>query len=97
MNDLNNTDNIERTLVLQKIKDELLKSYSEYQKILIHMASDAPISILCLSKPLEKILINAGLLRVYDLFDADFVKIKGIGDVRLRELTTSLEQFASMF
>jgi hypothetical protein len=97
MNDLNNTDNIENDLKLQKIKDELLKSYSEYKKTLIHMASDAPIAVLCLSKPIENILISSGYNRIYDLFDADFVKIKGLGDIRRRELTTALDQFFAMF
>lgn len=80
-----------------KIKKELLSSLKNYRKTLLFLYADAPISLLGLSKPIETILLNNGLLRIYDLFDCDFIEIKGLGVSRIRELTSALEQFVLMF
>jgi hypothetical protein len=80
---------------LQIIK-ELMAKFNEYQKTIAFMTADAPIEILCLPAPIEKILLSNGLLRVYDLFDCDFAKIKGFGVSRIRDLTARLDQFFSM-
>lgn len=81
---------------LKKISDEINKRHLAYLKTLKYMAADAPIEILCLSKPIENTLISNGYLRIYDLFDKDFTEIKGFGTVRINELTSRLDQFLSM-
>lgn len=104
MSDINNikenfeniNNNFENDSDLQKIREELIKCFKGYQNTMKYLMADAPISVLCLSSQLEKVLTDQGLLRVYDLFNLDLVKIKGIGVVRIKELTTRLDQFLSM-
>ncbi len=79
-----------------RINDELMKNLNNYRKTLTFMIADAPISCLCLSKATETLLINDGCLRIYDLFDRDFVEIKGFGETRVRDLTARLNEFFSM-
>ena len=86
----------ENKIKMDKIRKELLNKFNEYKMTMKFMAADAPISILCLPKGIEKILSDQGFLRIYDLFDVDFVKIKGLGETRIRYLTTCLDQFFSM-
>ncbi len=81
---------------MKKIREEVLKKLNDYRKTMNYMAADAPIGILCLNPAIEKILIANGFLRVYDVFDVDFTKIKGFGVARCRDLATSLDQFFSM-
>jgi hypothetical protein len=85
----------EDQMQLKKIREEVLKKYEDYRKTISFLATDAPIGILCLSKAIENILIDHGYLRVYDLFDMDFTKIKGLGVIRSRNLAASLDQFFS--
>lgn len=80
----------------EEIKKKLLHSYQSYQKTMAYLLADAPIEVLCLSKPIQTILLNSGFLRVYDLLDCDFTKIKGLGKTRIRDLTASLDKFLSM-
>ena len=86
----------ENEMILQKLREELSKSFSEYRDTMKFMAADAPIEILCLQPTTEKILLNNGCLRVYDVFNMDFTKVEGLGPVRIRHLTTSLNKFFSM-
>lgn len=88
--------NFENDLKMKKIKEELVKKFSEYRTTITFMAADAPIGILCLPKIIENALLDHGLLRIYDLFDCDFTKIKGLGISRVRDLTSRLDQFFSM-
>ena len=88
--------NIENDLDMAKLKEELRKRFHEYQKTMKYMLADAPIEILCLPVATEKLLLDEGFLRIYDLFDVDFVKIKGFGKGRVRHLTSSLDKFFSM-
>jgi len=88
--------NFEFDMRMKKLKEELAKKFEDYQKTLKFMAADVPIEVLCLPKPIEKILIDEGLLRIYDLFNLNFVEIKGLGVVRINQLTTRLDQFFSM-
>ena len=81
---------------LEKLKKDLRTSFEGYQKTMKYLVADAPIEILCLPKAVEQILLDNGLLRVYDLFDVDFVKIKGLGVTRIKDLTSRLDQFFSM-
>ncbi len=97
---IENTDDVNKKLeneeVIKKIKEEVIKKFAEYQKTLAFMCADAPIEILCLPKPIEKILLSNGLLRVYDLFNCDFTKIEGLGEMRIGKLASHLDQFISM-
>lgn len=81
---------------LNKIREEVLKRYSDYHKIISFLATDAPIAVLCLPKSIENILLRNNFLRIYDLIDMDFTKIKGIGIRRCRDLAASLDQFIAM-
>ena len=91
------TDKIEEyEFELTKIRIEVIKKYEEYNMTMKYLAADAPIGILCLPKAIETILVDNGYLRVYDLFNADFTKIKGFGVVRIRDLTARLDEFFSM-
>ena len=81
---------------LQKIKEELLKAYTNFNKNISYMAADAPIEILGLPATIQTILVNEGCLRVYDLLNRDLTKIKGIGKRRIGDLTSRLNEFLSM-
>ena len=90
-------NNLDENAKMELLKKELAQRFKDYNKTLTYLAGDAPISILCLPKATEKILLNSGCLRVYDLFNLDFTEIKGLGRVRIRDLTTRLDQFVAMF
>lgn len=90
-------NNFENEMKMKKLKEEVAKRLREYQHTMRYMSADAPIEILCLPKVIENALIGHGCLRVYDLFDCDFTKVKGLGSTRIRNLTTCLDQFFSMF
>ncbi len=81
---------------MNKINENLINDIVNYKKTMSYMAADAPVEVLCLPKPIETILINNGLLRIYDLINMDLTKIKGIGETRLRDLTSSLDKFLSV-
>lgn len=87
----------DRIVLESEIKKKLLNSYKDYKKTMLYLSCDVPISALCLSKPLENLLINNGINRIYDIFDVDLAKIKGLGDIRRGELATSLEKFIPMY
>ncbi len=86
---LSNTD-------IRKINKKLLESLHNYRDMVKYMGGDMPIGCLCLPKKYEKKLFEQGILRVYDLFNRDLTKIKGIGKVGIGYLTSSLNQFLSM-
>lgn len=88
--------NFEYEEKMKKIREEVAKKFSEYQTTLTFMAADAPLGILCLPAAIEKALLDHGCLRIYDLFNCDFSKVKGLGVARIRDLTTSLDKFFSM-
>ena len=79
-----------------KIAKDLDKSIKNYRNTLKFMAADVPISMLCLPKTIESILVSNGCLRVYDIFNMELTKIKGLGDIRIREITLRLENFLSI-
>lgn len=89
-------ENFDNEMYLEKIKKQLIESFKNYNTIMKYLAADAPIQILCLKPATENILLNQGFLRIYDLFNVDFIKIKGIGIARINEITTSLDKFFSM-
>ena|SRR5271170_4211612 len=100
MSNIENIKNVEKNfdeqMQLSKIREEVLKRYDEYRKTISFLATDAPIGILCLPKTIETILICNKFLRVYDLLNMDFTKVKGLGVRRCRNLASSLEQFIAM-
>ena len=84
-------------VITQKdIELQALKKLEDYRNLMAYMAADAPISVLNIPKSVEKVLHNQGVFRVYDLINRDFTKIEGISESRLRNLTTSFNQFISM-
>jgi len=78
------------------IAEKLLENLTTYRRAMAYMSADVPIQALCLPPNLEKILLDHGCLRVYDMIDLDLTKIKGLGDVRIRYLTACLDQFLSI-
>lgn len=88
--------NFENDIDMIKLKQELKQKFHDYRTTMKFMLADAPIEILCLNPKIQKILIDQGFLRIYDLFDIDLVKIKGLGVVRIKELTAGLDKFFSM-
>jgi len=88
---------MEQDIKMQKLREELSKSFEAYRTTMQFLSADAPIEVLCLPKTIEKILLDAGCLRIYDLFDLDFTKVKGLGPVRIRDITARFQQFVSMF
>ncbi len=89
-------ENFEYEERMRKIREEVSKKFTEYRTTLNYMASDAPISILCLPPAIENALSAHGCLRIYDLFDLDFTTVKGLGVRRIGDLTSSLDKFFSM-
>jgi hypothetical protein len=81
---------------LRKIRDEVLKKFQDYRTTLTFMETDAPLGILCLPIAIENALCAHGCLRIYDLFNCDFTEVKGLGIVRIRQLTSCLDKFFSM-
>ena len=88
--------NIEYENQMKKIREEVAKKFAEYRTTLHYMAADAPIAILCLAPVIENALAAHGCLRIYDLFNVDFTKVKGLGVARIGDLTTGLDKFFSM-
>ena len=78
------------------IKKRLSQVHENYRNVMTYLAGDAPIQVLCLPKATENILLNNGFHRIYDLFDRNLVEIKGLGNKRLRDLTSRLDQFISV-
>ena len=104
---MNNNDNVKENLDnintnfefdidMQKLRVEVIKKFDEYRSTMNYLSADAPIGILCLSPMVDKILTDHGCSRVYDLFNLDLVEIKGLGEVRIKQITARLDQFFSM-
>lgn len=89
-------NNFEDQFELEKLRKELRMKFANYQRTMKYLSADAPISVLCLPGIIEKILSDSGFLRIYDLFDLDLIKVKGLGVSRVRQLTTRLDEFFSM-
>lgn len=79
-----------------KNKDNLKEDMSHYRQVLSYMEANVPIQVLCLPKVIETALLSDGCLRVYDLFNRDLAKIKGIGRDRLALLTSRLDEFCTI-
>lgn len=81
---------------MTKIREEVAKRFVGYRKTLNYMAADAPLGVLCLPTVIYNALFAHGCRRVYDLFDCDFTKVKGLGVGRIRDLTACLDEFFAM-
>lgn len=81
---------------IESSEERLQKDLAHYRRVICYMEANAPIKVLCLPKPIENALTNAGCLRIYDLIDRDFRKIKGLGDRRIDLLTSRLDEFLSV-
>ncbi len=90
-------NNFEYEMKMKIIKEEMGKGLKRYCTTMQYLAADAPISILGLDKAIENALIRHGCLRVYDLFNLDFTKVKGLGNTRIAELTACFNEFLAMF
>jgi hypothetical protein len=88
--------NFESDEQIRKIREEVVKKLSDYRKTLAYMTADAPIEILCLPAVIETALRNHGVFRIYDVFDLDLTKVKGLGVRRIGDLTACLDKFFSM-
>lgn len=80
----------------KKINEKLKESYDQYKTNMLFLSTDIPIASLCLPKSLLGILTRNGCQRVYDIFDLDLTKIKGIGVKRRILLTSRLDEFISV-
>ncbi len=87
-------DDLKKTMYIRG--DELAKSVIRYRDIMEKLEADLPLQCLCLPKSIEKILLDMGCLRIYDVVGLDLTKIKGIGDRRRAILSACLNQFLSM-
>jgi len=75
---------------------KIAQDLERYRKIMMCLQGDSPIQVLCLPKQLENKLILSGCLRIYDMIDLDFSKIKGIGKIRGAFLRSCLNEFLSI-
>lgn len=80
----------------KSIQEELLKSASRYARTMRMLSADAPIEVLCLEKKTQKILLQKGYLRVYDLLDVDLAKVEGISPSDACDLTARVGEFLSI-
>lgn len=81
---------------IENSEERLKKDLAHYRRVIFYMESNVPIKVLCLPKPIENVLTKAGCLRIYDLINRDFRKIKGLGDRRIDLLTSRLDEFLSI-
>lgn len=77
-------------------KRDLKQDFYHFRRTLEYMGANVPIQVLCLTKPLEKSLIERGFVRVYDLIDLDLAKIEGLSCRHLNMLTARLDEFFSV-
>ena len=74
-------------------RDLIKKEFERYEKVMKYLECDVPIQSLCLPKVIEKCLLDAGCLRIFDMIDRDLTKIKGLGKVRRTLLRSRLNEF----
>lgn len=82
--------------VNEQVNERLKKDFEHYRKTLHFFGGNIPIQALCVPKYIENALIDAGCIRVYDIFDRDLRKIKGIGTKGIDLLTSRLDEFFSV-
>jgi hypothetical protein len=89
-------ENLENKMQVSKLRVEVLSRFAEYKKTMQYMASDLPISALCLNKKLEKKLLEHDYLRVFELFDVNFAEVEWLDKIEVGNLTSRLNEFLSM-
>ena len=77
-------------------KNSLDEDLAHYRNVLRYLGGNVPIQVMCLPSVIENALIADGCLRVYDLFNRDFTKIKGLGRNRIDLLRSRLDEFISV-
>jgi hypothetical protein len=87
---------LDRDKLLREIREKTLQGLKEYEKVISLMACDAPLSVLCIPKIVEKTLNENGIHRVYELLHTDFIKIEALSVIQARDLTARLDQFITM-
>lgn len=85
-----------KEVILREINKKFLESLDNYRNIVTYLAGDMPLGTLCLPKNTEKILRNSGIDRIYDLFNLDLVKIEGLGETGIRDITSRINQFLAI-
>lgn len=81
------------TKIQRQINKKISESLQNYNNLLSFMSADIPLEALCLDRKTMTILSKNGISRVFDLINLDLTKVKGIGIVRGRYLTSCLDQF----
>jgi len=76
--------------------EKFKKDLNHYRRTMCYLEANVPIQVLCLPKVVENALIREGCVRIYDLFDRDLAKIKGIGKSRVSLLTSRLDEFLTV-
>ena len=76
--------------------EEYKKDLAHYRNVLQYLGANVPIACLCLPKVVERKLVDAGCLRVYDLINRDLREIKGIGKGSVDLLASRLYEFFSI-
>ncbi len=80
----------------EEVAKRIRGDFEHYKKTVSYLGGNVPIQCLCLPVVIENALIADGCLRVYDLFNRDLTKIKGIGKTRVELLTARLDEFFSV-
>lgn len=82
---------------VRKVLAEALKREAQrYAEVMRRMEADVPVEALCLRKRTESLLLEHGILRVFELLDFDLTEIEWLDAVARRDLTARLHQFLSM-
>lgn len=90
------SENLSPEKIEEKVNERLQRDFVHYRQTLSFLGANVPIETLCLPKPIENLLIKQNYSRVCDLIGEDLGKIKGLGDARLRYLTSRLDEFLTM-
>jgi hypothetical protein len=78
---------------LQSGKRDLTKDIAHYKNTLGFLGENVCITCLCLPPEIEKILMDAGFLRIYDFRRQELRKIKGIGIRRADIIQARIDEF----
>lgn len=89
-------DDITEEKIIREINKKFLESIENYRNIIMYLGGDMPLGVLCLPKKTEKLLVQGGIERIYDLFNFDLTKIEGLHSNAIRDLTARLNQFLAI-
>lgn len=95
--DSENVNNyFEKDIFTEKARKLLFESLQNYKETIRKLTLDIPIQSLCLKKKTEKLLINNGIFRVYDISDINLAKVEGLDDSTIANLTSIVDQLLLM-